>query len=279
MPLLTRMKQPLTILILLLMCAHSYADLLISPVRVVLNERDRSASVTLINSGNETRAYRISWSKKIALPQGGYRDLTPEEDAQYAGLERMVRISPKQVSLAPQQRQTIKLLLRNPGNLTDGEYRSHLTFTALPPNTERSSPKNQTSIELKMLLSYTMPVLYRKGTVRVSPSMEQLSLVTHKDTGRTDIQITLKHDDLYSTSGRLIAYWTPEGGQQRQVGLLNGYNLYPEVKTANIGLPWPSFKLEPGTLNVRYEGQQEFSGYLLSEHTLVITQDMIRSLR
>ncbi|WP_204144943.1 molecular chaperone [Marinomonas ostreistagni] len=259
------------------MSLNSYADLLISPVRVVLDERDRSASVTLINSGQETRSYRVSWSKKIALPQGGYRDLTPEEDAQYAGLERMVRISPKQVTLAPKQRQTIKLLVRNPGNLAEGEYRSHLTFTALPAQERQQNAP--AAFNINVLMNYTMPVLYRKGTVRVAPSIENLSLVTKQELGKTFIKVDLAHQDRYSTSGRLIAYWTPEGGEQRQVALINGYNFYPELRTAQVHLAWPDFALEPGLLEVRYEGQNEFRNYLLARQQLLITNDMIRSLR
>ena len=267
------------LLSLFLVSLNSYADLLISPIRVVLDERDRSASVTLINSGQETRSYRVSWSKKIALPQGGYRDLTPTEDAQYAGLERMVRISPKQVTLAPKQRQTIKLLVRNPGNLAEGEYRSHLTFTALPARSEGRQQNTPASFNINVLMNYTMPILYRKGTVRVAPTINNLSLVTKKELGKTFIKVDLAHQDQYSTSGRLVAYWTPEGGEQRQVALINGYNFYPELSTAQVHLTWPDFSLEPGLLEVRYEGQNEFRNFLLARQQLRITHDMIRSLR
>lgn len=259
--------------------SQTYADLLISPLRVVLDERSRSGNVTLINSGNETRSYRVSWVQQIALPQGGYRNLTEEEQRNYAGLERMVRISPKQVTLAPKQRQTVKLLLRNPGNLPVGEYRSHLKFTALPTQDNTADSNNQTKLKLNLLMSYTMPVMYRKGTVRVAPNIDNLSLVTVQETGKTFIKVQLSHDDLYSTSGRLVAYWTAPGQARKQVGLINGYNFYPELRTAEVKVPWPSFKLEPGVLEVRYEGQQEFSNLLLAEQRLTITDEMIRSLR
>lgn len=260
---------------------NSYANLLISPLRVVLDSQQRSSSVTLINSGNETRSYRISWSQKIALPQGGYRDLTEVEQQNYAGLERIVRISPKQVTLSPGQRQSVKLLLRDPGTLPSGEYRSHLTFTALPvqQNGGEQNSSGQTGININVLMGYTMPVIYRTGAVNIAPIINDLSLVTIKETGATFIKVQLSHNDLFSSSGRLVAYWTANGQQPQQVGLLNGFNFYPETKTAEVKVPWNNFKLEAGTLEVRYEGQQEFNGLLLARQILEITPAMVRSVQ
>ncbi|SBS26579.1 hypothetical protein MAQ5080_00558 [Marinomonas aquimarina] len=216
----------------------------------------------------------------MALPKGGYRDLTEVEQQNYAGLERIVRISPKQVTLSPGQRQTVKLLLRDPGNLPSGEYRSHLTFTALPIHKNDSSqPSGQTGIQLNVLMSYTMPVIYRTGNVSVAPAIDNLSLLTIKETGATFIKVQLSHNDLFSSSGRLVAYWTPTGQPTRQVGLLNGFNFYPENKNAEIRVPWNNFKLEPGSLEVRYEGQQEFNGLLLARQILEITPAMVRSVQ
>lgn len=124
-----------------------------------------------------------------------------------------------------------------------------------------------------------MPVVYRVGSVVVNPEITDISLVHKKETGITNIKVDLFHDDLFSTHGRLVANWTPINGSTRQVGLLNGYNFYPEVKHATTQFPWKDFKLEPGTLEVRYEGQAEFSGLLLGQKTLTITQQMINSIR
>lgn len=264
---------------LLMTTSNASADLLISPLRVVLDEKERSSSITLINSGNQIRSYRIHWTQKVALSSGGYRDLTDAEQLSYAGLEKIVRISPKQVTLSPGQRQTVRLLLRNPGNLIDGEYRSHLTFTALPVQTKESSNTAETGIKINVLMGYTMPVVFRTGDVRVAPTIDNLSLLTIKERNATFIKVALSHSDLYSTSGRLVAYWTPRGQSTKQVGIINGYNFYPEVRTTEVRIPWKSFKLESGTLEVRYEGQQEFNGLLLARKALEITPTMVRSVQ
>lgn len=259
--------------------ASAHANLLISPTFISFDEKNRSQSITLINSGNKIRSYRVEWKQFAALPDGGYRELTREELSQFSGLDKIVRISPKQVTLAPGERQIVKLFLRNKGNLTQAEYRSHLSFTSLPAQASTSSTEENRGISLNVLLSYTMPVVYRVGSVIVNPKITNISLVHKKEAGITNIKVELFHDDLFSTHGRLVANWTPINGPTRQVGLLNGYNFYPEVKNATTQFPWEDFKLEPGTLEVRYEGQAEFSGLLLGQKTLTITQQMINSIR
>ena len=277
---LKHVKTSLLFLAITIAATSSYADILISPTRVVLDERNRSATITLINPGSEVRAYRVGWKQLVSLPKGGYRELTEDEKQNYASIERIIRVSPKQVTLQPGQRQTVKLLLRKDKGMVKGEYRSHLTLTALPtlqPNS--SQPSQGPSFQLKMLMSYTLPILYRVGDVTVNPNITNLSLVTIKESNITYIKVALSHSSRFSSTGRFVAYWQPDGQDERQVGLLNGYNLYPEVRNAEIQFPWENFKLEPGTLTVKYEGQQEFSGQLFSTKTLTITPQMIQSVQ
>lgn len=277
---ITRLIKLIFIAVLGLNAAtQSYASLLISPTRVVLGERDRTQVVTLINTGKETRSYRVEWRQLMAVSEGGYREYTEEEKKSFAGLERIVRVTPKQVTLQPGQRQSVKLLLRKPENLNAGEYRSHLSFTALPVQAEADSNQNQTSIKLEVLMSYSMPVIYRVGSVNVNPQITDISLVHIKDSGITNIKVDLFHEDLFSTHGRFVAHWTPENGKTKQVGVLNGVNFYPETKTSTVQFPWQDFSLSPGTLEVRYEGQGEYNGLLLGQKSLTITQQMINSVR
>ncbi|CUB02500.1 fimbrial biogenesis chaperone [Marinomonas fungiae] len=272
-------SKAIVVLVTLVLSTFTYADLMISPTRVFLDDGDRTFEVNLINTGKQIRSYRVEWKQMAALQQGGYRELTEKEKSQYSSLERFVRISPKQVTLAPGGRQTVKLLVRKPSGLQTGEYRSHLSFVALPPSQSNSEKNAGSSISLNVLMSYTMPVIYRVGAVNVNPAITDISLVHKKETGITNIKVDLYHNDPFSSHGRLIAYWTPQNGPKRQVGLINGYNFYPETKTATTQFPWQDFKLEPGILEVRYEGQLEFKGLLLAQKTLPITQQMINSVK
>ena len=67
------------LILCMLFISHVKADLLISPTRVVFDERARSKQIVLINSGSKTMTYRLGWDQKKALTSGGYADLTAEE--------------------------------------------------------------------------------------------------------------------------------------------------------------------------------------------------------
>ena len=69
-------KRLLCGLFFVLFSQYATANLLISPTRVSFDERQRSAKVTVINSSDEYRTYRVVWNKKLALPAGGYQTLS-----------------------------------------------------------------------------------------------------------------------------------------------------------------------------------------------------------
>ncbi|MFT2109967.1 molecular chaperone [Marinomonas sp. 2405UD68-3] len=257
----------------------SIASLLISPTRLVLDERSRSANVILMNTSTEIQSYRLDWKELKALPEGGYRELTQQELLSSPILSRMARLSPKQVTLIPGESQTVKVSARKQRNLLDGEYRSHLQFTALPKvNINTSNPTN-TNIKVNVLLSYSIPVIYRVGQFQYGNKINNVSLRHDKKNNKATIKIDLQKQGDYSLSGNIQAFWKPENStQETRVGILNGFNFHHELDNTVANVVWEDFKLAPGTLRVVYEGKQEFTGTKLSDYNLVITPQMIRSI-
>jgi hypothetical protein len=116
-------------------------DLLVAPTRVVLEGRQRTAEVTLVNTGSATATYRISFVNLRMNEQGGTTEIeasSARPGEQFA--EPLVRYSPRQVTLEPQVAQTVRMQLRLPSDLPPGEYRSHLLFRAIPPVEPARSP-------------------------------------------------------------------------------------------------------------------------------------------
>jgi P pilus assembly chaperone PapD len=86
-------------------------DLLVSPVRVVLEGRERSAQVTLVNKGSETSIYRVSIVNRRMLQNGAFEVIEePGPDEKFAG--DLVRYAPRRITLEPDAPQTIRILLR-----------------------------------------------------------------------------------------------------------------------------------------------------------------------
>lgn len=262
----------LAVLMTLLQSFAVNANLLISPMRVALNDRERSAQIILINSGDVIRSYRIGWTEKEALPDGGYKNLTAQESKNFPIASPMFRISPKQVTLAPGARQIIKIAARRPKGLADGEYRSHLQFTALPPKIEVTDA-DKGRIKMNIFLNYSIPIILRQGPLQFAATIDDAviipSIVNNKK--RYDIEVSMSRTGRNSTFGTIFAYWQPNGSNEEiQVGLLNSVKIYPEINKTKYQIFWQPQDIMPvaGRLRVVYQGKKEFNGKVLGEKTL-----------
>jgi len=244
------------------------ANLLISPTRVLIDDRERSAKVILINTGDTVKTYRVNWTENMALAGGGYRELTKEEAKNAPIASSMFRVSPKQVTLAPGQKQIVKLLARRPKDLADGEYRSHLNFIALPNKKKNGTKDEIASITLDVLLSYSIPVMLRQGKKDYTFTIDNTKLdVTNKGT-KTEIVVDISRTGQTSLYGNFKAYWTSKGSNKEvKVAELNSVNVYAEITKNSYRLFWQNddLKSKKGTLRVYFEGIKEFKSIIFDE--------------
>ena len=110
--------------------ANAGANLMITPTRIVFEERTRTAQVTLMNNGSDTGNYRISFINQNMTDDGRFVEVKEGEEGMFSN--SMVRYSPRQITLPAGQSQVVRLMLRKPRDLKDGEYRSHMLFQSLP---------------------------------------------------------------------------------------------------------------------------------------------------
>jgi len=251
-------------------CFTATASLLISPTRVLIEDRERSAKVILINTSEEIKTYRIAWIENKALPSGGYKELSKEEAQMFPTASPMIRVSPKQVTLAPGEKQTIKLLARRSKDLTDGEYRSHLSFIALPNMQNQAKEDNDgvSSMKLNLMLSYAIPMILRQGKKEYSFSISKTKVDVVSQKKKTDIVVDISRSGSTSLYGNFKAYWTPkDGSKEVKVGELNSINIYPETAKRTYRLFWQNddFKNKEGSLRVYFEGIKEYQNIIFDE--------------
>ncbi|MGS0692610.1 fimbrial biogenesis chaperone [Shewanella sp. 30m-9] len=250
------------------------ASLLVSPIRVAFEGRERAHEIVLINSSSEIKTYRLQWQEKLAVSNGGYKELTAEEAIGYPSASKMLRFSPRQVTLKPNERQIVRLGLRRPKDLADGEYRSHLKLEALPPKRAKKSD-GEMSINLDVLLSYSLPVIVRQGKANPKVEITAKELRFDQHSGKTVLNVNLTRTGEYSTAGNLVAYWLDEQGTEQVVARLNNVNIYPEVNQATKSMAWIAKDFTPsnGQLRIVYEGQQEFNGQVFAEKEFAVTAE------
>ena len=256
---------------------HSYANLLISPTRINFDERQRVAKVIVVNNSNEYKTYRLEWQDKVALAGGGYTNLADDQKSS-SSLKNMVRISPSQVRLAPGERQIVKLAIRKPKSLSDQEYSSHLAFKALP--NEAQSQQQKLGINLNLLLSYTIPVILRKGSEQPVININDLKLINSLE--KQAFEIEIKREGDFSSFGKLEVYFKQKGtDKEKKVAMLNNFSIYPELTktTATIPIFVDQNIPQNGQIRVIYTGLKEYSNIIFSEKVVPINNAIIAKLK
>ncbi|PKG37798.1 fimbrial biogenesis chaperone [Psychromonas sp. Urea-02u-13] len=256
------------------------ATLLISPSKVMLEDRQRSQELILINTSNEPRTYRLSWVERTLSEQGAYISLTKEQAKEHTTSSNMIRFSPKQVQLKPGQRQIIKLAVRRPKGLEDGEYRSHLKLEAIPDKRVTDSDGTM-SMKVKMLFTYILPVSVRKGSASSQVTINKIDLYKARDKDdKGQLNVFLANNSKYSTTGNLIAYLSDNNGKERVVARHHDFTFYPDLNVTQARLFWVDqlckIKGCTGKLRVAYEGIKKETGKLLTEYQMQITPELFK---
>jgi P pilus assembly chaperone PapD len=235
------------------------SSLAVAPTRVVFEGRTRTASVGLINRGNETAVFRVSFEQKRMSPDGKIASVdTPQPGELFA--DKMVRFSPRQVTLPPGKAQVVRLMLRKPPGLADGEYRSHMLFREVPQQSAKSitgetSKKNNLSIQIIPVVGISIPVIVRHGRLNSTTNLEKLEFQrSPKEPNSGFLSLEITRSGNKSVFGDFTAY-LHQGKEKLIVGKANGVALYtPNTRrkfVLNIQAP-KGISLDQGRLEVEY---------------------------
>lgn len=254
--------------------AQGAGDLVVSPTRVVLEGRTRSAQMGLVNKGSETATYRISVINMHMGEDGNMTEVAkPVGDQQFA--DDLFRYSPRQVTLEPGASQAIRLLLRKPKDLPDGEYRSHMMMRAVPDNTGQSveSTGNSASVRLIPVFGIAVPIIVRHGKVSYDMSLSDMAFVPGTaEQPLPKIRFKLNRTGNRSSYGDLTATLNADGKEVvlSQIFRLAVYTPNPS-RTVEMTLRVPDgVKLSGNTLKVSYKAISDEGGNLLAEGSTVL---------
>lgn len=143
---------------------------LVAPQAVFVDHRTRSGAIELYNPGTEPAEVTVSalFGYPVTDSLGRttlYTTTAPDSSAPSAAA--WVSAFPRRLTLAPRQRQTVRLLVRPPQNLPDGEYWTRLVVQAKGGRVEVAGPAEDSGIQVGLTLEVRtiIALLYRKGTV------------------------------------------------------------------------------------------------------------------
>ena len=248
--------------------------------RIVFEGSKRSQVLTVINQSpeNEVVTYRVTWRHLKMTENDHLVDITDKvgwED-QVSPSKDMIRFSPRRFTLAAGQSQQIRLMLRMPAGVADGEYRSHLAIIPEPPvrsvKNKRTAGTGGMAVALKMLTGITVPVIVRKGALMAEIGIESLTA--------NAVDGNIKVDFMATRTGEKSSYGSldfvcNEGGDEYLIKFIRGYAVYPEVGRRNASFKIPKDATKPtcSRMTVRYtetDAKGLKAGDVLAEAQVVV---------
>ena len=255
----------------------SAPNLMLFPVRVVFDKNKRAHQIDLTNTGDEPGTYRITLENKRMTEEGKFipaDKLLPGE----LPADKIIQFSPRQVVLAPGAGQTIRLVLRKPGDLAIGEYRSHLVFSRIPDLASGTAAKNQlkkneVGITLTAMIGASIPVIVENGATTVTTHLTHLKFTkaTEKESARVNFQIDREGNR--SAYGDLTVFWLPKGGTEKELAASKGISIYSPYPSRNAVISLQNenkISLVNGKLIIRYNETRDAGGQLLAEASVEV---------
>lgn len=259
--------------------AQGVGSVAVTPKRVVLEGRRRTAEVTLVNRGTSDATYRIFFTNLRMSEDGRYEEVTePEAGELFA--DGMIRYSPRQVTIPGLGSQSVRLLVRKPRDLAPGEYRSHLVFRSLPPDDvgESIEPTDlaQGEIQVRLIATYSIsiPIIVRHGNLSANVGISGLEFDLAGKTGtEPTLSLRLNRSGDRSVYGDLAVTFEAGDGVESEVGRILGIAVFTpnESRTLRLRLSPPEgIALRNGQLRVVYREREDAGGAVLAEAELAL---------
>lgn len=215
-------------------------NLSIMPTRVVLEGRTRSEEVMLRNSGQGPCTYRIQFVE-MDMDENGQLSERLKKDGELTAAD-LIRFSPRQVELAPGEMQTVRIQVRKPEGLAEGEYRSHLLFQNVP-TAEPPAPvggEKEVAVKVTTIMGISIPVILRHGETQGRVRISELRYEAPKKADAPPVlSLRMTREGNRSLYGSISAV-VESGGQVKKGTLLWGLPavmIYANTPWRNVRIP------------------------------------------
>lgn len=237
--------------------SSAQGKLLITPTRVVFKPNNIKEVINLVNTGEKTETYSVSFVQRRMNEDGSFTVVT-KPDAGQNFAEPHLRIYPRTITLKPGEGQVVMLQRRRNSKNKTGEYRSHLYFRS---NTDYEALGETlidtiSGVNIKLIPVYgmTIPIIFRTGNTTATATLSDINLKSQKDSNI--LNFTLNRKGNKSLYGDFTVNYSPVKGKSITVARLNGVAIYTTInrRFMTINLPkTPSLNLNEGTIKIIYK--------------------------
>ena len=269
------MKKVISVLILGLVFTLSglslpaWAALQVWPHLVEMDVRNRTANLTLTNLGVTEKRYRISLGF-IALGEDGRAvEITPGPE--HPSAIELIRFRPRSVTLAPGEHQVVRLRLRFPPGLEEGEYRAHIFFAEVPEVAAplEEAPPEGITVKITALQRLGIPIMVEKGELFKEGKLSEFNLTEIE--GRLHLSFAVSSSGSRSLRGDIEVEKLPRGGGSSvPLFLMRNFVVHtPGTRIVTIPLEKEGLALEPGS-RLRIIYRERWGGPIITQAEIEI---------
>jgi len=247
------------------------ADLLLSPTRIVLENGSKYATVTLRNNGDGVGRYKIELVDATMDERGGIK-LLPEGTQDAFSAQDLISLSPRNMTLKPDESLPLRILVKNMADKPDGEYKSHLQVRMTENDLDLATGRPATdgaSVVIKPKMVTVIPVIIRKGQTEYKVSLDEAKLTMGAGEGKQkpEVQATLSMTGNRSILGDFKVVHVAPDGKETQLAFFRGVAIYRGVakRTQSVPLDVPEgINVHSGRLQVAFMSQENEGGKVLT---------------
>lgn len=160
--------------ILLIAATQVKGQVSIAPTSLYFDNQSRFSNLTISNSGQQAQEISISTEFSYSTSKNGNLVIVRDSAlAKKKSIADWIKIFPKNFTLQPQQRQTVRFVARPPNNLDPGGYWSRVQITSNPVSPPiESVEEGQVGAQINLVVNQVISAYY------------------HTPEAKTDIEVT-----------------------------------------------------------------------------------------
>jgi P pilus assembly chaperone PapD len=177
-----------SLFVFLLFPSLLWAQAQVFPTHLTLTEEAPSSYVNLKNTNEKPQKYRIELVQFLMNKDGS---MSKSEKVSSA-LADILKFSPKEIEVAPNEKQVVRVMATSFDNLGDGENYIYLHFLpeADTTETEKGAEKSKGGkFNLQAKVAVAVPVVVRKGVAKFEGKLQNLKATTE---GAGDLGVNFK---------------------------------------------------------------------------------------
>ncbi len=242
------MKLRILVVSFLYFCSISIsANLQVFPTKVRLSTRSKVSTITLRNKGTFKTTYKLS---AVFYKQSFDGQMKRIEDPGVEGQSviKFLRFSPRQVTLAPNEEQVVRFMVRKTSKLSSGDYRAHIRFEPIKKEEEQDGARNNlVMMKIDARVAINVPIIYTHGNVEGSIKLKDFSISSNDK--ESFFHVIMKKDKSIFPFGTFKIYKINED-KEEFITVVNGVSSY--IPERRFTFKIEDFKRKSGLYEIRF---------------------------